>query len=225
MNIMNIMNIRTIGIWIVAVALILVISMTASADPVASGSNNATGGAITSVDHISAITQTYNWAGYYGDVGGKLRLGTDNAKMYEWTTTADTGGEVYASTSDSITWGSIVGESGAHVDSNLSYLADKSDSATITFGSLNSALNVGNVLIEAGNASATHTFVNGNSQSTTFEEVILTDGTNIVWTAIISPNSEGFEDAAASHDYQMIVPEDGSGNSDATTYYFYVELT
>jgi hypothetical protein len=219
------MNIRTIGIGIVAVALILVISMTASADPVASGSNNATGGAIINVDHISAITQTYNWAGYYGDVGGKLRLGTDNAKMYEWTTTADTGGEVYASTSDSITWGNIVGEIGAHVDSNLSYLAGKSDSATITFGSLNSALNVGNVLIEAGNASATHTFVNGNSQSTTFEEVILTDGTNLVWTAIISPNSEGFEDATAPHDYQMIVPEDGSGNSDATTYYFYVELT
>jgi hypothetical protein len=224
MKIMNIMNIRTIGIWIVAVALILVISMTASADPETSSSNDATGGAITNVDHTSATTQTYNWAGYYGDVGGTLRLGTDNAKMYEWAT-ADTGGEVYASTSDSITWGSIVGESGAHVDSNLSYLADKSDSATITFDSLNSALNVGNVLIEAGNASATHTFVNGNAQSTNFEEVILTDGTNIVWTATISPNSEGFEDATAPHDYQMIVPEDGSGNSDATTYYFYVELT
>ena len=224
MNILNIMNIRTIGIGIVAVALILVISMTASAESVASGSNDATGGAITNVDHTSAITQTYNWAGYYGDVGGTLRLGTDTAKMYEWTI-ADIGGEVYASTSESITWGSIVGESGAHVDSNLSYLAGKSDSATITFGNSSSALNVGNVLIAAGNASATHTFVNGNSQSTTFEEVILYDGANIVWTAIISPNSEGFEDASASHDYQMIVPEDGSGNSDATTYYFYVELT
>lgn len=221
---MNIMNIRTIGIWIVAVALILVISMTASADPETSSSNDATGGAITNVDHTGAITQTYNWAGYYGNVGGKLRLGTDNAKMYEWTI-ADTGGEVYASTNESITWGSIVGESGAHVDSNLSYLADKSDSATITFGNSNSALNVGNVLIKAGTASATHTFVNGSAQSDTFEEVILYDGANIVWTAIISPNSEGFEDAAASHDYQMIVPEDGIGNSDATTYYFYVELT
>jgi hypothetical protein len=224
MKIMNIMNIRTIGIWIVAVALILVISMTASADPETSGSNDATGGAITNVDHTSATTQTYNWAGYYGDVGGTLRLGTDTAKMYEWTT-ADTGGEVYASTSESITWGSIVGESGAHVDSNLSYLADKSDSATITFGNSNSALNVGNVLIAAGNASATHTFVDGNSQSANFEEVILYDGANIVWTAIISPNSEGFEDATASHDYQMIVPEDGSGNTNAQTYYFYVELT
>jgi hypothetical protein len=219
------MNIRTIGIGIVAVALILVISMTASADPVASGSNNATGGAIINVDHISAITQTYNWAGYYGDVGGKLRLGTDNAKMYEWTTIADTGGEVYASTSDSITWGSIVGESGAHVDSNLSYLADKSDSTTITFGSLNSALNVGNVLIEAGNASATHMYVNGLAQTSDFEEVILTDGTNTVWTAIISPNKDGFESDTTTHDYQMIVPEDGSGNTNTQTYYFYVELT
>ena len=218
------MNIRTIEIGIVAVVLILVISMTASADPVTSGSNDATGGAITNVDHSSATTQTYNWAGYYGDVGGTLRLGTDTAKMYEWTT-ADTGGEVYASTSESITWGSIVGESGAHVDSNLSYLAGKSDSATITFNTPNSALNVGNVSIGAGNASATHMYVDGSAQTDDFEEVILTDGTNIVWTAIISPNSEGFEDAAALHDYQMIVPEDGSGNSDATTYYFYVELT
>ena len=225
MNILNIINIRTIGIGIVAVALILVISMTASADPVASGSNNATGGAIINVDHISAITQTYNWAGYYGDVGGKLRLGTDNAKMYEWTTTADTGGEVYASTNESITWGSIVGESGAHVDSNLSHLADKSDSATITFGNSNSALNVGNVLIEAGNASATHMYVDGSAQTDDFEEVILYDGANIVWTAIISPNKDGFESGTITHDYQMIVPEDGSGNSDATTYYFFVELS
>lgn len=218
------MNIRTIGILIVAIALILAISMTASANPVASGSNSATGGSITSVDHASATTQTYNWAGYYGDVGGKLRLGTDTAKMYEWET-ADIGGEVYASTNQSITWSSIVGESGAHVDSILPYLSGKSDSATITFNTSNSALNVGNVLIAAGNASATHTFVNGSSQSATFEEVILYDGANIVWTAIISPNSEGFEDANTTHDYQMIVPEDGSGNSDATTYFFYVELT
>ncbi len=218
------MNIRTIGIGIVAVALILVISMTASAEPVASGSNDATGGAITSVDHTGATTQTYNWAGYYGDVGGTLRLGTDTAKMYEWTT-ADTGGEVYASTSESITWSSIVGESGAHVDSNLTYLADKSDSATITFDTSNSALNVGNVLIAAGNASATHMYVDGSAQTDDFEEVILTDGTNTVWTAIISPNKDGFESGTITHDYQMIVPEDGSGNSDATTYYFYVELS
>ncbi|MFV9630197.1 MAG: hypothetical protein ACNYWM_03870 [Methanosarcinales archaeon] len=219
------MNIRTIGIGIVAVALILVISMTASAEPVASDSNGATGGAITSVDHTGATTQTYNWAGYYGDVGGTLRLGTDTAKMYEWTT-ADTGGEVYASTASSITWSNIRAESAADVDTNLSYLLGKSDSATITFDGTNSAMiNVGTVPISSGGASATHMYVDGVAQTNDFEEVILTDGTNTVWTAIISPNKDGFESDSTTHDYQMIVPEDGSGNSDATTYYFYVELS
>ena len=69
-------------------------------------------------------------------------------------------------------------------------------------------------------------FVDGVTQSTNFEEVILHDGTNIVWTAIISPNADGYETTGTeTHDYQMIVPEDGSGNTAATTYYFYVELT
>ena len=219
------MNMRTIGIGIVAVALILAISMAASAGPEASGSDAATGGTITSVDHGSATAQTQHWAGYYGDVSGLIRLASGDDVMYSWTAGTVVGGEVYASTNETIAWGSIVAETAADVDTALTYLAGKSDSATITFDTTNSAvINVGTVPITQGTAAATHTYVNGASQTINFEEVILTDGTNTVWTAIISPNAVGFETGTATHDYQMIVPEDGSGNTATTTYYFFVEL-
>lgn len=218
------MNIRIIGIGIVVMALILAILITANADPVSSGSNSAQGGSITSLDHTDVTTPTYNWAGYYGEVGGTLQLASGSNVMYSWST-AEVGGEVYASTG-APDWSNIVAETGADVDNGMEYLKDKSDSATITFSGINSAdIVVGNKKIDLGTASATHTFVNGTTQSTVFEEAILTDGTNIVWTAIISPNAYGFEVGATTHDYQMIVPEDGSGNhTGTTTYNFYVEL-
>jgi len=219
------MNIRTIGIGIVAVALILAISMTASAVPESSGSDAATGGTITSVDHGSATTQTQHWAGYYGDVGGSIRLGDVGSEMYKWSANDDVGGEVYASTASSIAWASIVAESGANVDNNVSYLSGASDSATTTFSTTNSAdITVGTTTVALGDASATHTYVNGTVQTTSFEEAILYDGTNIVWTAIISPNTDGFESGYSAHDYQMIVPENEEGATAATTYYFFVEL-
>ncbi len=219
------MNMRTIEIGIVAVALILAISMIASAaNPEASGNSDATGGTISNVDHGTATAQTQHWAGFYGDVGGSIRLGDVGSEMYKWSA-EDVGGEVYASTASSITWANIRGESGANVDNNVSYLSGASDSATITFSGTNSAdITVGNKTVTAGDASTTHTYVDGTAQTTSFEEAILYDETNIVWTAIISPNTDGFESGSTQHDYQMIVPENEEGGTAATTYYFFVEL-
>lgn len=203
---------------------VIVATEKASAD--AAGSTEARGGYISSMD-LSATPQTCNWAGYFGEVTGTLTLeDVTGDMMYSWAA-ADIGGEVYASTASSITWSDIAAENVSDVDTALDYMtANMSDSVTNTFtNSSNSAtVDVGTVAIGDATTAATYTYVDGAAQSTSFEEVILHDGTNVVWTAIICPNTEGFEDGVATHDYQMIVPEDGSGNTIPTTYYFYVEL-
>lgn len=205
---------------------VIVATEKATADT--AGSTEVRGGYISSMD-LSATPQTCNWAGYFGEVTGTLTL--DDAtgdRMYSWAA-ADIGGEVYASTASSITWSGIVAEAVADVDGALGYMDDTmSDSVTNTFTdtSNSAAIDVGTVQIGLGTTAATYMFVDGATQSDNFEEVILHDGTNIVWTAIISPNADGYETTGTeTHDYQMIVPEDGSGNTVATTYYFYVELT
>jgi len=202
---------------------VIVATEKATAD--AAGSTEVRGGYISSMD-LSATPQTCNWAGYFGEVTGTLTLEDSTGDlMYSWDA-ADIGGEVYASNASSITWSSIVAENVSDVDGALTYMsASMSDSVTNTFtNDSNTAIDVGTVTIVENTAASTYMFVDGITQSDDFEEVILHDGTNIVWTAIICPNTEGFETGDATHDYQMIVPEDGSGNTVAETYYFYVEL-
>lgn len=62
-----------------------------------------------------------------------------------------------------------------------------------------------------------------------FRELVLSDndadsdGLSIVYTTIIEKNYLGFDNR--THDFEIIIPEDGHGtNTATTTYYFYVEL-
>ena len=67
---------------------------------------------------------------------------------------------------------------------------------------------------------------NAGNDINRFREVVLADGSgdgNIVYTAILEDNYLGFNQQ--THDFQMIVGEDGHGTDTATdTYYFYIEL-
>lgn len=223
-GVINITTVTATGSAATAGDFVIVATEKASAD--AAGSTEARGGYISNMD-LSATPQTCNWAGYFGEVTGTLTLeDATGDKMYSWAA-ADIGGEVYASTAGSVTWSGIVAENVSDVDTALGHMtANMSDSVTNTFtNSSNSVtVDVGTVAIGNDTTAATYMYVNGAAQTTNFEEVILYDGTDIVWAAIICPNAEGFEEGAATHDYQMIVPEDGSGNTVTTPYYFYVEL-
>lgn len=77
---------------------------TAPADP--AGSHAAIAGNVTEMN-IYGYTTTAAWQGYYGNVTGVIQLtdGSDNA-MFNWTL-ANPRGEVYASTTNSITWSAI----------------------------------------------------------------------------------------------------------------------
>ena len=64
----------------------------------------------------------------------------------------------------------------------------------------------------------------GDSVDGNFEEVLLAqaDG-NPVFAALLEQDLSGFD--SASHDFEMLVLEDGhAGDSSTTPYYFYIEL-
>jgi len=79
---------------------------------------------------------------------------------------------------------------------------------------------------DAGECLSTHLFGNGGSVAdASFEEVLLYDpeARAVVFTTLIDEDVLGFD--GRTHDFEMLVLEDGHGTNIATTtYFFYVEL-
>jgi hypothetical protein len=63
-----------------------------------------------------------------------------------------------------------------------------------------------------------------NSQaSSDFEELLLYDGSYVVYAALLEDSITGFD--GTEYDFQMILPDSGlEGSQTPETYYFYVEL-
>ena len=75
---------------------------------------------------------------------------------------------------------------------------------------------------------STRLYVNNSApvpNDTSFEQIILHDGTNRVYTTLIENNLWGFAGGAnnGTFDYEILVPHNAT-LSVATTYYFFVEL-
>jgi hypothetical protein len=182
------------------------------------GSHGAFGGNITQLN-VSGDTQTLVWQGYHGEVSGDIVLeDASGDRLYHWPVSVTTG-EVYASLSNAVTWGNIAAQNVCTTDESITGTGSDKVSNTFTASS-NSAFQVGGTTIIANTACATNTYINSSSQSSDFEEIMLTDGSNTVYAAILENNLAGFD--TNTHDFQMIVPEDNDGTT--TTYYFYIEL-
>ena len=183
------------------------------------GNATAAGGNITNVN-LTATTITEAWHGFYGHIDGNITL-EDSAgfRMYAWAFGA-TGGEVFASRSNAVTWGTIVAENDCNTDQALT--GTGSDRTNLTFtASSNTAFTVGTANIAANSACATNTYVNSTAQAATFEEVILDDTANIVYTGLLENNAQGFDNG--NYDFQIIVPDNRT--SVVETYFFYAELS
>ena len=68
------------------------------------------------------------------------------------------------------------------------------------------------------------TYVNDVAQvvdeNADFQEILLSDGVNLVFTTLLEDSQQGFD--LNNYDFQIIVPDDPSDTS--TPYYFYAEL-
>ena len=99
------------------------------------------------------------------------------------------------------------------------------DSVTNTFSQNNHPeFYIGSNQITADSCDSTNIYSEFGKDTAKFYEVLLADGAlNIIYTAILENDLFGFD--SKSHDFEMIVGENGKGGDVETTpYYFYLEL-
>ena len=189
----------------------------------------AIAGNVTALE-INVTQVTQSWQGYYGNVSGVITLDDANNKsMYSWTDVSPAG-EVYAvRTPNSVSWASINCSTLTQISTEETALnigATDKDGINETFNkTLSNTFYIGALNMTAGTCQYSQFLYENDAPAVNnyFEEVLLHDGTYIVYTAIINQNKAGFD--AGAHDFQMLVGEDGhNGNSAVSNYYFYVEL-
>jgi hypothetical protein len=204
-----------------------------TADPIAV---QAQAGNVTALT-INATKITSRWQGYYGNITGTITLDdANNATMYSWEI-ASPQGEIYAvNDSTTPTWGDIVcfnfSKTSAEQNVTLSGLQDSlgmnstdADTVNKTFNhTFKGSLTVGSVTLTEGDGCQVVSLnVEDKYDAAKFNETILTDNTTkIIYTALLEQDATGFQ--GSNLDFQMIVGENGD-TTEATSYYFYVELT
>ncbi len=202
---------------------------------------------------INTWTITRTWQGYYGNITGTIVLADySNYTLYDWNV-ASPSGEVYAARTASPTWStiacanySLLNETGAEAQFTKTNETDEygfypEDAPNMTFqiggdGGNHPAFSVGSVAIAIDSCPQTtmHNDTgyvlndqNAGNDPERFHEVVLADDNgngNPVYVAILEKDWLGFDQR--THDFEMIVPEDGHGTNVATTtYYFWVQLS
>jgi len=237
MNWLKIFGILLLGVLCVVVAQATptgpsnINAISSSRYPVTSASNlSAVAGNVTEVNFISdAITPT--WQGYFGNVSGTILLGnSNNQTLYDWNL-ASPSGEIYATrTSATPAWNDVRCADQTEVNSEDTTLGvDQSidpDSVNKTFLNTTSfnSFYVGSVNINTSlNCRAVQLYNGTGASSSSFQEVVLSDGSNLVYTSLLANDANGFDNK--THDFEMIVGENGHlGDTTSTPYYFYLEL-
>lgn len=198
------------------------------ANPTTAQSHTAYAGNVTELEVIG-LTVTQSWQGYFGNVSGAIQLADGSGdQMYNWSLSSPSG-EVFASTSNSVAWTSIDCFNWATYGSALETSFNINDSAdgvneTFTAANGHDAFYVGSKEFTEGQCMSTQIYDStGTGVDNNFEEVLLHDGTTTVFASLLEKDMSGFD--GASHDFEMLVLEDGhSGDTSTTPYYFYIEL-
>ncbi len=171
---------------------------------------------------------TQSWQGYYGDVTGVIELtdSSDNV-FYNWSALSPKG-EVYSTRFFDINFASIGCADEATISFEESSMGQNSsdvDSLSSTFNETNHPqFYVGHTQIISNSCNSTNIYDSSGAQSSLFFEVVLADDAlHTVYVSILEQDAQGFD--SETHDFEMIVPEDGHGTDTAVTvYYFYLEV-
>jgi len=224
---------------VVSVSFVFAVPMgPSSVTPIGSSRYSTPGGAnvtaiagnVTELNFVAnAITNT--WQGYFGNITGTIVLGnSNNQSMYNWNLSSPSG-QVYATRTSSVpTWASVVCANQGNVTVEDAILGvnqtTDQDSVNKTFlntTSFNSFYVGGLNINSTQNCRAVNLYNSTGAPSSNFQEVLLNDGTNMIYTAVINQDANGFDNR--THDFQMLVGENGhNGDVVTTPYYFYLEL-
>lgn len=202
---------------------------TETKSPAAADYLNTSGGSFTTII-LSSETQNLKWKAYAGNVTGVLTLDDNgNYSIYQWAL-AEITGEVYSSRNSSITWSSIRCANSSNIineEVKMNHTTRAKDSINSTFSlNIHKAFYVGLRNISQSTCPSTFTWANDTVQipsvNAPYQEVLLHDTRNMVYTTFINDNVRGFN--FNRYDFQMILPEKGVGGYSNTRYYFYMEL-
>ena len=199
-------------------------------------SRSDAGGTINTIT-VDAVQQNPGWKAYVGNVSGRLVLRNANSQsIYEWTFAGSSlSGNVFISRSNSINWTPISCASLAQIDTEdtaLGFNGGTSDSLNKTFNyTLHKAMTISDVgTISASTCRSTATYVNNTAQvvsaTATFQEILLSDGSRLVYGTFIDQDASGFDTNATNaitHDFQAIVGD--PKNVTDYTYYFYADIS
>jgi hypothetical protein len=180
-----------------------------------SGSVTTEGGNVSGVN-VSSASLTDRWASFYGNVTGSIIL-TDSAatnNVYSWTWDATEGGEVCLSDASAFDFTSAVAGDGAAIDtqyvwttgSDLGDLTYTGGAGAITFSGVTAITTADSVALEG---------------SSTFDDVVVTDTTNLAYCTNLNNAGTNYNGEAAQ--YEVMVPTSDAVDA-STTYYFFVEL-
>ncbi len=178
---------------------------------------------------LNALQQDQHWKAYVGNVTGTLTLDdSNNNTIYDWTSITSPTGEVYASRSGSLDFGSVSCADTATISSEevaMNMTSGGADNISATFNATDHTptLVAGTTL---SSCPMTSLYVNDASQGQTssadFQEFLMEEATNsLVYVAILNDNTVGFD--GSTYDFEMIVAE-SDRNANPYPYYFYVEL-
>jgi len=190
---------------------------------------NISGGYIAKLN-VSAYIQNLKWKAFVGWVTGKFSLDdSSGSTIYDWALTV-ANSRIYATrASSAISWAGIRCANTTNLEAeNLAMNQTNSkDNITATFSNVNhTAFSVAGVSFVQNACNHTvNTYIDNATQSGTsyFEEVALTDITNIVYATILESGQKGYN--SQNYDFQMIVPENGLPTfTGATAYYMYIEI-
>ncbi len=222
---------KSLGKALIAIAMALIMVAAAFAQPVgagvqtgtpvtksfiSSGTIGAQGGNATTLS-ATTETQTLSWQGFYGEVSANMSLENSNGSvLYSWTNA--TNGTIYLSRKAAVNFANITAVNVCTVDESITGTGSARVNNTFR-SSNNTELIVGGTVIPPGTACAMNSYVNNASQSSAFEEIILTDdGVTTIYATQIEENAPGFD--GQPHDWQALVPS----NLTTLTYYVYVEF-
>jgi hypothetical protein len=188
----------------------------------------AQGGSFTTL-LLNATSQTSKWKAYAGNVTGKITLAnTNNMTIYDWVI-SDVQGEVYVSRNASVSFSGLACANDANITAEQNFIginATSDDSINRTFyQKIHSSFVIGGSgTIANSSCYAIATYINDTAQviseNARFQEVLLSDGGNLVYTTLLENKRQGFDTSA--YDFQIIVPD--TPDETVVTYFFYAEL-
>lgn len=197
--------------------------------PAAAHYINTSGGTFTTLI-LYAETQNPRWKAYAGNVSGYLTLDdASNYTIYNWERTITTG-EVYTSRNSSVDWTNINCSGLSMIyqeEAMLNHVTTHADSINSTFKyRKHRGFFSGTREIKNSTCPSTATWVNDTAQAISedalFQEMLLSDGVSLVYATLLQDKVSGFN--TNKYDFQMIVAERDDDGTQATPYYFWLEL-